>query len=120
MVFRSGKPPARIEAEVAVTGATGRVGAAICAELAASGYEVRKFSHRAANAAKGIPSDVTQPVSVAGAFDGCSALVHCAGAFRAPDGVLHAVNALGPRRVLKEAMSAHVRHFLPISWMAIP
>ncbi len=102
-------------AEIAVTGATGRIGAAVCAQLAASGYQVRRFSSRAGGSPQAIAIDVTRPESLVGSFDGCELLIHCAGTFQAADAELWAVNTLGTSHVVAEAMAAQVRYLLLVS-----
>lgn len=113
-----GAAPKAAAEEVAVTGAAGRVGAAVCDELIAADHRVRMFSHRPSGRTQAIPVDVTRRESLAGAFDGCSWIIHCAGTFHAPDDELATVNTLGTRHVAEEAMAAGVRYFLLVSTAA--
>ncbi|KAL6867247.1 hypothetical protein ACP4OV_015271 [Aristida adscensionis] len=72
---------------VVVTGATGFMGARLCAALAGAGHDVRAFVLRGDAAASGLPAavevaygDVTDEASLAAAFDGCDAVFHAAAA----------------------------------------
>lgn len=100
---------------VAVTGVAGLVGAAVAAELAACGYQVRGFRHQRGNSSPETSIDVTRPESLRGRFDGCRWLVHCAGSFHIDDQDLALVNADGTRNVAVAAAAAGVRHFVLIS-----
>ncbi len=75
---------------VLVTGASGFIGAALAARLAARGDRVRalvrRSSRRAGLEALGAEiafGDVGEPASLAGAVDGCDAVVHLAGVVKA-------------------------------------
>ena len=76
---------------VMVTGASGGMGAAICTRLLQSGYEVWGLDRREGSGSDGLrflPCDVTQPDSVAAAFEAISAetdhldaIIHTAGIY---------------------------------------
>ncbi|KAL6867248.1 hypothetical protein ACP4OV_015272 [Aristida adscensionis] len=95
-----------------VTGATGFMGARLCAALAGAGHDVRAFVLRGADAS-GLPAavevaygDVTDEASLAAAFRGRDAVFHAAAVVEQwlPDpSVLHAVNVVGLENVLKAA-----------------
>lgn len=108
---------------VAVTGASGFVGARLVDRLLDDGIYVRALTHRARVA----PQDGLEVVSgglsdrdaLARLVDGCDAVIHCAGvvAAAAPE-TFHQVNADGTRRLAEAARAAGVPRFLLISSMA--
>lgn len=74
---------------VALTGATGFIGAAVCRALHAAGYSVRilaRTPQRAQRlstcAAAVVPGDLHDAAALAALVDGVDAVVHCAGAVR--------------------------------------
>src|SRR5688500_10985631 len=103
--------------KVLVTGGTGLVGAATVDALIADGHSVRLLARHAEAAARRWPrgvecrdGDVTTDAGVAGAAEGCDAVVHAVGiAVEDPlHATLHAVNVEGTRRMAREAKRAGV------------
>jgi len=109
------------ERPVAVTGASGFVGAHVCATLARAGWRVRALVHDSRRAAVRLahlpvelhPGDIRDEGFLAGALAGCVAVVHLAAVAieragaeyddvnaRATGLLLHAARAAGARRVL--------------------
>jgi uncharacterized protein YbjT (DUF2867 family) len=110
--------------KVLVTGGTGLVGKAAVDALLAAGHGVRLLSrHAEADAGQwpaGVepfPGDVTDDASVAGAAEGCDAVLHTAGivAESPPELTLQAVNVDGTRRIALEARRAGARRFVYVS-----
>ncbi len=106
---------------VAVTGGTGFVGRAVCAELAARGWSVRALS-RSAGSVPGaggvafVEGDILRPDTLAGAFAGANAVVHLVGIIAEPPGLtFHDVHVEGTRHVLAAARAAGVRRFVHVS-----
>ncbi|MGZ8996653.1 MAG: NAD-dependent epimerase/dehydratase family protein [Rhodospirillales bacterium] len=98
---------------VAVTGATGFVGSALCATLAGQGRRVRalvRLPERAVSLPPGVEpvhGSLDDEQALAALVEGAGALVHAAGivAARRPDD-FHRVNAGGTARLLAAAMKA--------------
>lgn len=112
---------------VAVTGAFGYVGARLTERLLDAGHEVRAASLQPAAAdlparVASIPAhigDITDAAGLAGAFDGCDAVIHAAAlpaaACAADPALALRVNGFGTRVVLDEARRADVRRFVYLS-----
>ncbi len=108
--------------KVLVTGGTGVVGAAAVRSLLAAGHSVRLFSrHARRDAERWQGSDVTSKegsvanaAEVAGAAEGCDAVLHVAGIVeeRPPQVTFDAVNVGGTRNLLAEAEVAGVKRFV--------
>ena len=111
--------------KVLVTGGTGVVGAAAVRSLLAAGHSVRLFSRHArrdaerwqgfdVTAREGSVADASQ---VAGAAEGCDAVIHIAGIVeeRPPQATFDAVNVGGTRNLLAEAEVAGVKRFVHVS-----
>lgn len=111
--------------KVLVTGGTGVVGAAAVRSLLAAGHSVRLFSrHAKKDAERWQGSDVTSKEGsvadasqVAGAAEGCDAVLHIAGIVeeRPPQITFDAVNVGGTRNLLAEAEMAGVKRFVHVS-----
>lgn len=91
-------PTATSTAIVAVTGATGFVGHGIVAALRRRDTRVRALARRADRTleadAEVVQGTLQDPLSLARLVEGCSVLVHCAGAVRAPTAAaFHQINA---------------------------
>jgi UDP-glucose 4-epimerase len=106
---------------VLVTGGAGFVGATLVRRLAASGYRVRVLdnlstgdaAHLAGVDAELIEGDILDPANLAGAVDGCDAIVHLAAAGSVTASVADpaanfAANVAGTFRVLDAARLAGV------------
>lgn len=112
---------------IAVTGAFGYVGSRLVARLLDAGHEVSAVALQPP--AQDVPAhvasiptrvgDITNPVTLAGAFDGCEAVVHAAALPAATCAVDPAlalrVNGFGTRAVLDEAKRAGVRRAVYLS-----
>jgi nucleoside-diphosphate-sugar epimerase len=111
--------------KVLVTGGTGVVGAAAVRSLLAAGHSVRLFSrHARRDAERWQGSEVTSKEGsvanaseVAGAAEGCDAVLHIAGIVeeRPPQVTFDAVNVGGTRNLLAEAEVAGVKRFVHVS-----
>ena len=112
---------------IAVTGASGFIGRALCAELAASGVPVRPIVRRGAEV-RALPTgrvEITDILDVKGlssAFEGASAVIHLAGrAHRMvedasdPLAEFRRVNVLGTKAVFEAAAAARVSRVLVAS-----
>jgi nucleoside-diphosphate-sugar epimerase len=94
-------------ARVAVTGAAGFIGAAVCARLSADGHEVIAVDLRSAT-----PADVTDAAGLARALDGADAIVHTAAVVTDWGAMAEfvRVNVGGTRNVLAAAAGRPVVH----------
>lgn len=110
--------------KIAVTGALGYVGSALCRRLLERGEQVhalvRPGSDGAALAALGAElcyADLADPNTLAEGAEGCEALVHCAGesARHASAAVLSWLNVAGTENALAGARHAGVRRFVHLS-----
>lgn len=110
--------------KVLVTGGTGVVGAAAVRSLLAGGHSVRLFSrHARRDAERWQGSEVTaregsvaNASEVAGAAEGCDAVLHIAGIVEEkPPATFEAVNVGGTRNLLAEAEVAGVKRFVHVS-----
>lgn len=107
--------------KVLVTGANGFLGRHLVAELLRRNYQVRAL-HRPHSPATGpvLPveiyeGDICRPATVAGAADGCGAVIHAAALARvnpARDPAVWAVNYTGTETVLRLAQRAGVARFV--------
>src|SRR5262245_26715929 len=103
---------------ILVTGGSGVVGAGTVTELVRRGHEVRLLARHGRDDARQWPrgvtpqeGDVTDPASIAGAADGCDAVLHIAGIVEEspPEVTFERVNVDGTRNMLAEATRAGVR-----------
>lgn len=110
--------------KVLVTGGTGVVGRAAVDHLLQAGHAVRLLSrHAEADArrwAAGVEpreGSVGSDGDVAGAADGCDAVLHVAGIVSEdpPEATFQSVNVDGTRRLAREARRAGVRRFVYVS-----
>jgi len=110
--------------KVLVTGGTGLVGKAAVDRLLEAGHTVRLLSRRAEDDARqwkaGVEAhtgDISTEEAVAGAAEGCDAVLHVAGivAERPPDVTFQTVNVEGTRRLAREAKRAGVKRFVYVS-----
>ena len=104
---------------IAITGGTGFVGRHLAARLEAAGHEVVLVSRRT-----GYPIDPagtdrqTADVGLALAFDGCDAVVHCAGINRELGGQTYqAVHVDGTAAVIRAAKAAGVERLVMLSFL---
>lgn len=109
---------------VLVTGGTGVIGAGLLPELIAAGHRVRLLTRHADRDAgewpRGVdpfPADITSAGALAGAADGCDAVIHVSGIVSEspPDSTFENVNVLGTRNVLDEAASRGAPRFVYVS-----
>jgi NADH dehydrogenase len=110
--------------KVLVTGGTGLVGKAAVDRLLEAGHTVRLLSRHADDDARQWPhgvephtGDVSSDAAVAGAAEGCDAVLHAAGiaSERPPELTFQAVNVEGTRRLALEAKRAGTRRFVYVS-----
>lgn len=109
---------------VLVTGGTGLVGKAAVDRLLEAGHTVRLLSRHAEDDARQWPAgvephagDISSEKAVAGAADGCDAVLHVAGIAqeRPPELTFQAVNVDGTRRLAAEARRAGAGRFVYVS-----
>jgi NADH dehydrogenase len=109
---------------ILVTGGSGVVGVGTVTELVRRGHEVVLLARHARDDARQWPNgvtpregDVTDPGSIAGAADGCEAVVHVVGIVEEspPAITFERVNVAGTRHMLAEAKRAGVRRFVYVS-----
>jgi uncharacterized protein YbjT (DUF2867 family) len=114
---------------ILVTGGSGVVGVGTVTELVRRGHEVRLLARRARDDARQWPNgvtpvegDVTNSASIAGAADGCDAVVHIVGIVdESPPAVtFERVNVGGTRSLLAEAERAGTRRFVYVSSLGAP
>jgi NADH dehydrogenase len=110
--------------KVLVTGGTGVVGKAAVDHLLRAGHTVRLLSRHARSDARqwaaGVEpreGSVSSDEAVAGAAEGCDAVLHAAGIVSEspPDVTFQAVNVDGTLRLAREARRAGVRRFVYVS-----
>jgi dihydroflavonol-4-reductase len=107
---------------VLVTGANGFLGRHVVHELLARGHAVRALLRPDSEAAfseewpvECHAGDITQPATLAGAAEGCSAIIHAAALARvnpARHPAVWAANYLGTQNVLQLALRAEVNRFV--------
>lgn len=114
---------------ILVTGATGLVGNAIAARLAARGDAVRALVRDVARAKTVVPEgvelvkgDLDDPVSLAAAMAGVELVFHAAGMpeqWQADESTFDRVNRLGTRNVAEAALAARVDRVVYTSTMDV-
>jgi nucleoside-diphosphate-sugar epimerase len=110
---------------VLVTGASGFLGRALVKHLVGAGADVRSLSRRAPPdlAAGEVGGDIRDPVAMARAMIGVSAVIHAAGLAhvfgRGDDAAFRDVNERGTDVVARAAVAAGVRHFVHVSSVAV-
>lgn len=114
---------------ILVTGGSGVVGVGTVTELVRRGHEVVLLARHARDDARQWPNgvtpregDVTDPASIAGAADGCDAVLHVVGIVEEspPAVTFERVNVAGTRNMLGEAARAGVRRFVYVSSLGAP
>src|SRR6185436_17517102 len=109
---------------ILVTGGSGVVGVGTVTELVRRGHDVRLLARHARDDVRQwstgvtpLVGDISEPTSIAGAADGCDAVLHVAGIVEEspPDVTFHRVNVDGTRNILAEAQRAGVRRFVYVS-----
>ena len=100
--------------KIAIAGATGSIGAPVAAELIKRGHGVRALSRRSEQH----PVDLETGAGLAGALEGCDALVDASNGGPA-EKAARAVLIEGGRRLLDAAAEAGIRHHVCISIVGI-
>ena len=107
---------------VLVTGATGKVGNAVCRALAARGDEVRALVRNPAaslpEGVEAVPGDVTQPETIAAAVERCELVFNAMGIpeqWLEDEDTFDRVNARGTETVVRAAAAAGVRRVVHTS-----
>jgi NADH dehydrogenase len=96
---------------IAITGGTGFVGGRLAGRLTAEGHDVIVVSRRTG-------TDVTDRISLAAAFTGADAIVHCAGINRElGKQTYRAVHVQGTAAVVDAARSAGARRLVMLSFL---
>jgi uncharacterized protein YbjT (DUF2867 family) len=114
---------------ILVTGGSGVVGAGTVTELLRRGHQVRLLARHADSDARQWPTGVTPIIgdvadadSIAGAADGCDAVLHVAGIVEEspPAATFERVNVNGTRNVCSEAERAGVKRLVFVSSLGAP
>jgi len=108
---------------VAITGASGHVGANLVRRLLADGHTCRVLVRRDERALAGLnierfAGDVLDPSSLAAAFSGAERVFHLAALISVvgdPDGAVARTNVVGPRNVVAACRQAGVRRLVHFS-----
>ncbi|MEO8561181.1 MAG: NAD-dependent epimerase/dehydratase family protein [bacterium] len=115
--------------QILVTGGSGVVGAGTVTELLRRGHSVRLLARHADADARQWPfgvtpviGDVSDAASIAGAADGCDAVLHVAGIVEesAPNATFERVNVQGTKNVSAEAARAGVSRLVFVSSLGAP
>ncbi|MBK7739180.1 MAG: NAD-dependent epimerase/dehydratase family protein [Saprospiraceae bacterium] len=109
--------------KVAVTGASGHIGASLCRELLHHGYEVVALIHRDISALKGLPisivqGDILNTESIKQLLGQCDMAIHAAAAIELAykfDKNVYDTNVLGTINVLETAQEMGVRRLVHFS-----
>lgn len=110
--------------KILVTGGSGVIGAAVIPELLRAGHNVRLLSrgadhdaHDYPSSVEPFPADIGNPDTLAGAADGCGAILHIAGIAheQPPEITFESVNVGGTRHLLAAARQANLPRFLYLS-----
>ncbi|HEX5313923.1 MAG TPA: hopanoid-associated sugar epimerase [Gammaproteobacteria bacterium] len=114
---------------VAITGATGFVGAAVVRAFLAAGYRVRAIARAGScrdNLAgldlETVIGNLAEPDTLASALDGCDGLVHAAADYRffvRDPAALYRVNVEGTRALMEAALAAGLRRIVHTSSVAV-
>jgi uncharacterized protein YbjT (DUF2867 family) len=109
---------------VLVTGGTGVIGRAAITELLQRGHSVRLLSRGAEDdraewdgPVEAFPGDVGDASSIAGAAEGCAAVIHITGIVEesGADATFQRINIDGTRHIVAEAMRAGARRLVFVS-----
>lgn len=108
---------------VALTGATGHLGAAVTRCLLQDGHTVRALVRSDTRAIKGldvgqVQGDLSDPPAVDRFLDGCDAVIHLAAKISLDgdrDGELYRVNVLGTRALLEASRRHRIRRFVHVA-----
>jgi uncharacterized protein YbjT (DUF2867 family) len=115
--------------QILVTGGSGVVGVGTVTELLRRGHQVRLLARHAdsdsrqwASGVTPVIGDVADASSIAGAADGCDAVLHVAGIVEEspPDTTFERVNVSGTRNVCAEAERAGVQRLVFVSSLDAP
>lgn len=115
--------------QILVTGGSGVVGAGTVTELLRRGHQVRLLARHAdrdarqwASGVTAVNGDVADAESIAGAADGCDAVMHVAGIVEEspPEATFERVNVNGTRNVCAEAERAGVTRLVFVSSLGAP
>jgi dihydroflavonol-4-reductase len=108
---------------VAVTGATGHIGANLVRALIEEGHRVRILLHETSGSLRGVDvetvsGDVLDPASLQKALSGAEVVYHLAARISVtgdPDGMVHKINVVGPRNVAQACLRQGVRRLVHFS-----
>lgn len=109
---------------IALTGSTGFVGRHLSTALAEAGFATRLLVRQAPDdcgfgSAETVIGSLADEAALKRLVEGCSAVIHLAGAIAAPDrATFFAVNAQGTERIAKAAKAASVPRFIHVSSLA--
>ncbi len=110
-----------------VTGATGKVGSGLVAELLDYGYSVRglvrtkKDEEKLPRGVEAVVGDITRPETLKGCCKNADVVFHLAAlvSYTEPHRVMQAVNGRGTANIVKEACEAGVDRFVYASSIAV-
>ena len=110
--------------QIALTGITGHLGAAVAHTLCQQGLSVRALVRRQPAWLAKLPGitcvsgDILDPGTLPAFLEGCAGLIHCAGVISIhgdPGGIVHRTNVLGTANVLQAAANCGVRRAVHVS-----
>lgn len=115
-----------MKSSIAITGGTGFVGRHVAARLIAAGHDVVLIARGVDRRVPIVPgprtsiveASVTDPAALAEAFEGCDAVIHCAGINREIGAQTYeAIHVEGTRAVVDAARSAGVARLVMLSFL---
>ena len=113
--------------KVAITGGTGFIGRHLARDLVSGGHEVIVIARgqytrnmQPVAGARFVPLDINNTDKLTQAFEGCHAVVHCAGT-SVEDGkqTFHRLHVEGTRSAVTAANRAHVKKFVLLSYLSV-
>ncbi|MGX1560639.1 NAD-dependent epimerase/dehydratase family protein [Streptomyces sp. NPDC055506] len=107
-------------ADLLITGASGFVGSQVAAAADRQpGVRVRRLSRRTPPGPESVRGDLADPASLRGVCAGTDVLVHCATRVSGDAETLEAVNDLGTRALVEEAVRSGVGRIVYVSTAAV-
>ena len=109
--------------KIAITGASGHLGASILPELIKQHHQVKALIRDDASFCSEIPvekikGDILNPVALESLMNGCDALIHSAAMISVngdPSGIVHQTNVEGTKLVMEKAKQSGIKRVVHIS-----